>query len=67
MADRFLDPDRYFYEKDKELAMLPVCCNCGEPIQDDYLFDFDEYLLCEDCLKELYRRPADRYIEERYR
>lgn len=64
MIDRFLDPDRYFYEKDKELEKLPTCEICGEPIQDDYLFDMDGILICEDCAHETYRRPTDRYMED---
>lgn len=46
-------------EQERWLAKLPVCVECGEPIQDDYLYEINGEYVCEDCLKELYRKSVD--------
>lgn len=56
------DYARYDYERQKEIDSLPVCEICGEPIQDDYLFDLEGALVCEECLKSEYRKPVENYI-----
>lgn len=54
------DPVRDFLEHDREaaewLASRPVCVFCGEPIQDDFYYDFGDGSLCEDC--------KDNYVSE---
>lgn len=52
-------------EQQQELEKLPVCVDCGEPIQDDHLFDIDGDLFCEECAMENFKRKVERYIEER--
>ena len=37
---------------------LPHCERCGEPI-DDYVWEIDDQILCEDCAREKYRRSVD--------
>lgn len=48
-------------EQDAWLASRPICEGCGEAIQDDYLYDVDGYIYCEECMKDLFRRSADDY------
>lgn len=54
MVDFFNDYDR---EQTKKLKKLPVCDDCGEPIQD-YYFEIHDDVLCPDCM-EAYRRDVD--------
>lgn len=62
------DPERdaamYDMERQKELDKLPKCDICGEPIQDEFLYDLDGTLVCEECLNNEYRKPVDDYIED---
>lgn len=37
---------------------LPRCDRCSEPI-DDYVWEINEEILCEDCAREKYRRSVD--------
>ena len=37
---------------------LPHCEHCGEPI-DDFLWEIDDKVLCDDCAREKYRRSVD--------
>jgi formylmethanofuran dehydrogenase subunit E len=55
------DFDRYEADRERALSKLPHCCNCGEAIQDEYLYDIDGNLFCEDCLKSNYRKPTENY------
>ena len=63
--DPVADFDRWDAEQQDELEKLPNCCGCGEPIQDDDLFDIDGDLYCEECMEAHFKRPVENYIEER--
>ena len=54
---------RHEAEQEKMADKLPRCKYCGEPITDDYLYDLDGTLCCEDCLEDLFRKPTDNYID----
>ena len=60
-------PENYdfFIEHDaRQTALLercPKCEHCGEPIQDDYLYDVDGVVLCEECMKDLFRKDREDY------
>ena len=47
------DPDRDFLAYDREQAdrldRLPKCAHCGEPIQDDYGYEYEGEIYCEEC------------------
>lgn len=45
------DYDRYLARPE---ASHPKCDECGEPIEDEYLFDVDGQILCEGCFGEIY-------------
>lgn len=51
-------------EQEKSIIKLPKCCECDEPIQDDYCYQFDGELICENCLKENHREPTENFIME---
>lgn len=52
-----------FREHDSEqeawLAKLPKCVSCGEPIQDDDLFDIGGALYHVECAEDLFKVPND--------
>lgn len=55
------DFDAYEWEREKQLAKRPKCDICGEPIQDDYLYEIQGELICEECLEKHYRKAAEDY------
>lgn len=57
------DAMNYDMERQKELDSLPKCDICGQPIQDEDLYDLDGTLVCEECLNREYKKPVDDYIE----
>ena len=61
--DPIRDAAAYDIERQRELDRLPTCDICGEPIQDEFLYDINGVLHCEDCVKSEYLKPVDDYIE----
>lgn len=57
------DADRYFSERDAELEKLPVCADCGEPVQDDHYYLINDEVICPNCLDSNYRKEIDDYVE----
>lgn len=45
-------------EKDMWLQRLPKCSECGEAIQDEYAYYINDEWICEDCLKDNYRKEV---------
>lgn len=61
--DLWVAHDREQYEA---LEKLPKCANCGEPIQDEYLYKISGDLICESCLKECFRESVENYMDEEF-
>lgn len=61
------DPARDFAYHDAEqcrrLEQLPVCEYCGEPIQDEYLYEINDEFICEECLKNNFRKNTEDYCD----
>ena len=54
--DPIRDYDRFIAECEKELEHLPKCDICDCPIVDDYAYDLDGTLVCQECLDMHYKR-----------
>lgn len=61
--DPVKDHDRYQEEKDNQLQKFPKCSICDYHIQDDYLYEINDELICEKCIKDNFRKPVDDYVE----
>lgn len=62
MMDNYYRWEMYDNEREKGLLQLPECSECGERIQDDFCYEFDDELICESCLKECHRRHTDDFM-----
>lgn len=51
----------YEAQQEKALARRPICTYCEQHIQDDYLFDIDGKLYCEECARDLFRHSTENY------
>lgn len=60
------DPIRDHYDHEarleQKLARLPRCSECGEPIQEEVCYEFNDELICEDCVMRYHRKYVDDYI-----
>lgn len=45
------DAEAYNLELDAWLARRPICCECGEHIQDDTLFHIGGQVYCWKCVR----------------
>lgn len=57
------------YDREAEYEKrLPICECCGNPIQDEDVYDFDGDLICEECLldyvRENFRKKTEEYMED---
>ena len=43
------------------LEQLPMCETCGERVQDDYYYEIDGCIYCEECLNRQYRKDTENY------
>ena len=63
----FGDPDACFaaYDSDAayDLSLLPVCSECGEPIQDDMLYEIGGEFICESCM-DGHKHSTEYFIKE---
>jgi len=57
--DPLSDFDRHDRQQKEALDKRPVCCYCGEPIQDDFCYEINGDLICEDCLYMHFRKAVD--------
>ena len=47
---------------ESQLRVLPECCECGEKIQDEYLFEINDEYICERCMESNHRKCVDDLI-----
>ena len=64
---RIGDPHDDFDRHDRDLARkearLPVCERCLKRISDDFYWDMEGEILCEDCMNIRYRKYTEDFIE----
>ena len=61
--DPIADFNRYEAEQQKLLEKLPICYECGEPIQTEDCYEINDELICPKCLKDNHRKKVEDYIE----
>ena len=54
--DPAADYARWEAEQARELAKLPICADCGEPITSDYCYCINDEYICPDCMDSGYRK-----------
>lgn len=57
------DYDRYDAQRQRELDRLPKCSECGNPIQEEECWEFNNKLICEECLTDNHRKWVEDYVE----
>lgn len=61
--DPIADFNQHEKEQRRRLVRFPVCACCGEPIQDERIFDIDGELYHEECADKEFRRWTEDYRE----
>lgn len=57
------DFDRWDAEQTAALEKMPVCSYCDNHIQDDFLYEINDEVICEECIKDNFRKNVEDYIE----
>lgn len=63
MRDNYDLWEQHDRERERELQKLPKCDECGERIQDDYLYEINGELVCIECLDKNHCKHTEDYIE----
>ena len=61
-GDPLADFDRWDAEQQRKMDKLPVCADCGEPVQDDYYYLINDEVICPNCLDAGYRKAVEDYV-----
>jgi formylmethanofuran dehydrogenase subunit E len=59
MPDNYSLWERNERELERRLASRPRCEDCGEHIQDEFYFEVEGDILCEECMHDRYRKAVD--------
>lgn len=64
-GDPLDDFNRLDQEQARREARLPVCENpkCKKRIHDEFYFEIDNEILCEECMIKRYRKNTDDFAE----
>ena len=58
--DPLRDYNRWEHEQYLWEMSRPVCCDCGEHITGEYMWNFHGQYYCEDCVRE-HREQVEEY------
>lgn len=58
-SDNYSQWDEHERQYEEWLRTRPVCCSCGEPIQEDFLWDINGALYHDQCAEWEFRRDAE--------
>lgn len=58
VKDNYEAWESYEANLERALAKLPVCDNCERPIQDEYYYYINGENICEECLRNNYKREV---------
>ena len=61
--DPIADFDRYEAEQQRLLERCPKCDYCDSHITDEFYYDLDGDIVCEECLDRHFKRITEDYIE----
>lgn len=56
--DPLADFDAWDKHQNEQLERLPVCADCGEPIQDEYCYEYNDEFICPQCNEDLHRKDV---------
>lgn len=60
------DPVADFHHHDakqnRQLAERPVCCECGQPIQSDFAYEYNGEPMCAECLNTYHLKSIDYFM-----
>lgn len=58
--------NQYLDRQDRAEERYPVCEKCGQTIYDEYYYEIDGEIICEECLNDKYRQETDEYVLNHY-
>lgn len=41
------------------MERLPICCECGQRIEDEFCYEINDEILCETCMEQYKKFTSD--------
>lgn len=54
--------EKHDAEQQKALEQMPKCCECGNPIQEDFCYEINDEPVCDDCMHDNHRVFTESFI-----
>ena len=61
--DPAADFARHDAEQEAWLAKLPVCYECGHPVQDEHCYLINDEVVCQDCLENYHKKRVEDFLD----
>lgn len=63
MPDNYSQWEAHEAKQEAWLNSRPVCCHCGEPIQEEWMFDLNGFYYHVECAEEEFKKCTEDYLE----
>ena len=63
MPDNYSQWERHDNELERLRDQLPICADCGEPVQHGHYYRINDEVICPDCMESNYREEIDDFFE----
>ena len=60
--DAIADFDRYDAEQQKVSEEFPTCCECGCTIYEDFIYEYNDEPICDDCMSINHRKSIEYFM-----
>lgn len=48
--------------QDREEEDFPTCCECGHTIYEDFIYEYNDEPICDECLHDNHRRSRESFM-----
>lgn len=61
--DPIFDFNCHDAKQQAELDRLPKCCECDHPIQDEFCYEINGDLVCNECMDNNHKKCVEDFVE----
>lgn len=54
--------ERHDTAQQRALKKMPECCECGNPIQEDMCYEYNDKPICDECMSNNHRKSIDYFM-----
>lgn len=62
MMDNYDLWEQHQAEQDRGEKEFPTCCECGCTIYEDFIYEYNDEPICDDCMHDNHRRSRESFM-----